>query len=127
MSALRFLKLWWNATWLYLGFVAVLSAFLSDKVEGEPIVILLCVAMVLAARDLGVKRKDGIISVLVVVLGVMAAFLAFPKEAGVGALDFQIWAVVGVIIGVSAMTVFLFVLCVPLNRSSQKTDGEGGP
>ena len=83
--------------------------------------------MVLAVRDLGVKRKDRIISVLVVILGVLAAFLAFPKEAGVGALNFQIWAVVGVIIGVSAMTVFFFVLCVPLNRSSQKTDGGSDP
>ena len=120
MCALWFFKLWWNTTWLYLGFAAVASAFLAEKVTGEPIVILLCVAMVLAARDMGGVRKDKITSVLVVVLGVIAAFLAFPKEAGVGAWDFEIWAVVGVIVGVSAITVVFFVLAFTSGRNSQR-------
>ena len=86
---------------------------------GEPTVILLCVAMVLAVREMGAVGKDKIASVLVVVLGVIAAFLAFPKEAEVGVWDLQIWAVVGVIIGGSAMTVFFFVLAFTSDRNSQ--------
>ena len=120
LYTLWFLKLWWNTTWLYLGFVAVASAFLAEKVTGEPTVILLCVAMVLAVRDLGAVKKDKITSVLVVVLGVVAAFLAFPKEAEVGVWEIQIWAVVGVIIGASAMTVVFFVLAFTSGRSSQR-------
>ena len=120
MTALWFLKHWWNTTWIYLGFAAVASAFLAEKVMGEPTVILLCVAMVLAVREMGAVGKDKIASVLVVVLGVVAAFLAFPKEAEVGVWDFQIWAVVGVIIGVSAMTVLFFVLAFTSDRNSQR-------
>ena len=123
LSALKFLKLWWNTTWFYLGFVAVLSAFLAEKVTGEPTVILLCIAMVLAVRDVGTLRANKVTSVLVLVLGVAAAFLSLPKEAEVGALNPQLWVVVGIIIGVSAMTVFFFVMYFPLGRGSGRRKG----
>ena len=123
LCAIRLLKRWWNTTWIYLGFVAVLSGFLSEKVTGEPTVILLCIAMVLAVRDVGTIRANKVTSVLVLVLGVAAAFLSLPKEAEVGALNPQLWTVVGIIIGVSALTVFFFVLCVPLGRGSGRRKG----
>ena len=111
LSLFKFLKLWWNATWLYLGFAAVLSAFLSEKVTGEPTVILLCIAMVLAVRDMRTIRTNRIISILVVALGVAAAFLSLPREAKVGAMNLELWGVVGILIGVSAVSVLLFLPC----------------
>ena len=119
LGILRFLRLWWNFTWFYLGFAAVASAFLAEKVTGEPTVILLCIAMVLAMRDVGTVRANGVASVLVLVLGVLAAFLSLSKEAEVGALNPQLWQVVGVLVGASALSVFFFVLWVPLGRGSQ--------
>ncbi len=123
LSTLWFLKVWWNTTWLYLGFAAVLSAFFAEKVTGEPTVILLCIAMVLAVRDVGTLRANRVTSVLLLVLGMAAAFLSLPKESEVGALNPQLWAVLGIIVGVSAMSVFFFVLSVPLGRGSGRRKG----
>ena len=121
----KFLKLWWNATWLYLGFAAVLSAFLAEKVTGEPTIILLCIAMVLAVRDMRTIRTNRIISILVVALGVAAAFLSLPREAKVGAMNLELWGVVGILIGVSAVSV-LFFLAVQF-RPSEEKDQEAEP
>ena len=85
---------------------------------------MLCIAMVLAVRDMGTIRTNKVTSIPVLVLGVAAAFLSLPKEAEVGALNLQLWTVVGIIIGVSALTVFFFVLCVPLSRGSGKGKGK---
>ena len=60
-------------------------------------------------------RRNQITTVLVVVLGVASAFLSLPKEAEGGALNLQLWKVVGVLIGVSALSVFFFVLHVQLS------------
>ena len=117
---LWFLKHWWNTTWIYMGFAAVLSAFLAEKVMAEPTIILLSIAMVLVVRDMGAIRTNRITTVLVLILGVVGAFLSLPKEAEVGALNPQLWAVVGIIIGVSALTVFFFVLIIPLDWRSQR-------
>ena len=120
MCVLWFLKHWWNTTWIYMGFAAVLSAFLAEKVMAEPTIILLSIAMVLVVRDMGAIRTNRITTVLVLILGVTGAFLSLPKEAGVGALNPQLWAVIGIIIGVSALTVFFFVLIIPLDWRSQR-------
>ncbi len=125
LCALKFSMLWWNTTWLYLGFVAVLSALLAENVTGEPTVILLCIAMVLAVRDVGTLKANRVTSALLLVLGVAATFLSLPKEAEVGALNPQLWAVVEIIIGVSAMTVFFIVMCVPLGRGSVRRKRRG--
>ena len=101
----RFLECWWNATWLYLGFVAVLAAFFVDKVKGEPTVIVLCIAMILTVRNL---KNDRGISILTGILGLFAAVLALPEKSQVGALNLGLWGLIGSFVGISAFTTIVF-------------------
>lgn len=100
-------RLWWNATWLYLGSVAVLSAFLEDSVTVEPTVITLCITMILTVQNFKINQ---VVSVLTAVLGAIAAFLAVAEKAEVGVLDLELWALVGILVGLPAFTVFWFIL-----------------
>ena len=104
--ACRFSELWWYSTWLYLGFMAVLSAFLADEVSGEPTVVVLCVAMILTVQNL---KTNQVVSILTGVLGILAALLAFPEQSGVDALNRGPWIILGVLIGVSAFSTLVFV------------------
>ncbi len=103
----RFLECWWNATWLYFGSVAVLAAFLSDSVKGEPTVILLSIAMIWVVRNL---KNDRGISIAVGVLGMFAALLAIPQKAEIGATTVALWKFFGILISVAAFTSIVFVL-----------------
>ena len=89
------------------GFASITAAFLADTVRGEPTVIVLCVAMLLLARDL--KRERGI-TILIGILGMFGAALAFPSKYEVGALTLGVWAVIGVLISLSAVTSIVFLL-----------------
>lgn len=101
----RFLECWWNATWLYLGFGAVLSAFLADTVQGEPTVIILCIAMVWVVRNF---KNDRFISILTGTLGMFAALLTLPQQAEIGALTLELWMFFGILIGVAAFSTIIF-------------------
>ena len=107
VRALRFLESWWYATWLYLGFIAVLAAFFADKVTVEPIVIVLCVTMVLTVRDL---KTNQLVSILTGVLGILAVFLAFPAGSEVGVWNLGLWAIVGLLIGLATVTALIFTV-----------------
>ena len=127
--ACRFLRLWWNATWLYLAFIAVLSAFSEPQVTVEPTIIVLCVTMVLIVQNF---KTNQVISILIAVLGVIAAFLALAEKAEVGALNLGLWAVVGLVIGLSAFSVLVFMLiCAfdssPMRRRKRRTRKPAAP
>lgn len=107
MHVCRFLECWWNATWLYFGFVAVLAAFVSDSVKGEPTVILLSIAMIWVVRNL---KNDRGMSIATGVLGVFGALLAIPQKAEIGALTIELWMFFGILIGVAAFSSLFFVM-----------------
>ena len=122
MRTCTFLGLWWNITWLYLGSVAVLSAFLADSVTVEPTVIVLCITMILTVQNF--KTNQGI-SIFTAALGVVAAFLAVAEKAEVGILDLDLWMLVGILVAVPAFTVFLFVFaCAFGSRSERRRRGK---
>lgn len=117
VHACRFFGLWWNVTWLYLGSVAVLSAFLADSVTVEPTVIVLCITMILTVQNF--KANQGI-SIFTAALGVVAAFLAVAEKAEVGILDLELWMLVGILVGVPAFTVFWFVFACAFGSRSKR-------
>ena len=103
----KFLECWWNSTWLYLGFAAVLAAFMADSVKGEPTIILLSIAMVLTVRNL---RDARVVSILTGVLGIFAALLSFPAQSEVDALNIELWAYVGLLIGAAFLTSIMLMI-----------------
>ncbi len=122
MHGCRFLEAWWNVTWLYLGFISVAAAFLADTVRGEPTVIVLCVAMLLLARDL--RRERGI-TILIGILGLLGVALTFPAKYEVGALTLGLWVVIGVLVLASAFTTLILMLawfayCEPWRQRNRK-------
>ena len=112
--ACRFLWLWCNATWLYLACIAVISGFSEPHVTVEPTIIVLCVTMVLTAENF---ETNQVISILTAVLGAIAAFLALAErsEVEVGALNLGLWAIVGLVIGLSAFSVLMLILMCPFD------------
>lgn len=113
----RLFRLWWNVTWLYLGSVAVLSAFLEDTVTVESTVIVLCITMILTVQNL---RTNQVVSILTAVLGAFAAFLALAEKAEVGVLDLELWALVGILVGLPAFTVFWFIWLFAFGSNSKR-------
>ena len=107
-----FLRLWWNATWLYLACIAVISAFSEPNVTVEPTIIVLCVTMVLTVQNF---KTNQVLSICTAVLGAIAAFLALPEKAGVGALNLGLWAIVGLVVGLSAFSVLGFMFMCPFD------------
>ena len=116
----RFLELWWNVSWLYLASIVVLHAFLVNEVTVEPTVILLCITMVLTVQNI---RANRMISILTAVLGAIAALLSLPAKAEVGALNLELWKIVGLMIGLSAFTVlgFMFVFASESSRMRRRS------
>ena len=109
-------------TWLYLGFIAALSAFVADSVTVEPMIMILCTTMVLTVRNL---RDNQVVSVLTVILGALAVLLLLPARHEVGALTLGLWAVIGVLILASAFSALMFMLawfafCEPWRQGNRK-------
>ena len=113
----RLFGLWWNITWLFLASVAVLSAFIEDKVTVEPTVIVLCITMILTVQNF---KTNQVLSFLTAVLGAIAAFLALAEKAEVGVLDLNLWVLVGILVGVPAFTVFWFILAFGFGSNSKR-------
>ena len=55
------------------------------------------------------------ISIFTAVLGAIAAFLALAEKAEVGALNLGLWAIVGLVVGLSAFSVSAFMLICPFD------------
>ena len=103
----RFLEAWWNVTWLYLGFIAALSAFVADSVTVEPTVMILCTTMILTVRNL---RDNQVVSILTAVLGALAVLLLLPARYEVGAFTLGLWVVNGVLVLASAFSTIILML-----------------
>ena len=83
----------------------------------EPTVILLCITMVLTVQNI---RTNQTISIFTAVLGAIAAFLSLTEKAKVGALNLELWMIVGLLVGLSAFTVLGFMLACEFNRRPRR-------
>lgn len=102
---------------MYLACIAVISAFSEPNVTVEPTIIVLCVTMVLTLQNF---KTNQVISISTAALGAIAAFLALPEKAGVGALNLGLWAIVGFVVGLSAFSVLSFMPMCPFDTRRKR-------
>lgn len=74
----------------------VAAAFLADGVNVELAMILLCMVMLLVTRDFKVNKP---VSAIAALLGIMAAVLTLPEQAETHALNIELWAIIGLLVG----------------------------
>lgn len=99
----QFFEDWWKVTWLTLGVLAVVAGAITDRVQGEPVIIALCVAMILLARPGRVAR------LLTGALVAVGAVLAVAEGGESGLLDRNLWRFLALLVGGSAFIALVII------------------